>query len=46
MHIFLDNLYQGGKYSTQIASQLAELRIEETFTSQKNYLFPLYRLII
>ena len=35
MHTFLDNFHQGGKYSSQIASQQAELRIEETFTYQK-----------
>ena len=32
MHIFLDHFHQGGKYSAQIASHLAELRIEVNFT--------------
>ena len=36
MHIFLDNLHQGGKYSAQIASHQAELRREEKFTDQKS----------
>ena len=36
MHIFLDNFYQGGKYTAQIASHLAELRREEIFTDQKS----------
>ena len=35
IHTFMDNFYQGGKYSTQIASHQAELRREETFTDQK-----------
>ena len=35
MHTFLDNFYQGGKYSVQIASHQTELRREETFTDQK-----------
>ena len=35
MYIFLDNLHQGGKYSSQIASQMAELKIEGKFTDQK-----------
>ena len=35
MHTFLDNFQQGGKYSAQIASHQAELRIEEKFTDQK-----------
>ena len=39
MHIFLYKFNQGGKYSAQIASHQAELRIEENFTDQKNYLF-------
>ena len=29
MHIFLDKFHQGGKYSAQIDSHQAELRIEE-----------------
>ena len=36
MHTFLDKFHQGGKYSAQIASHQAELRIEETFTHQKS----------
>ena len=36
MHTFLDNFYQGGKYSAQIASHQAELRREEKFTDQKS----------
>ena len=32
MRIFLDNSYQGGKYTAQIASHQAELRREKTFT--------------
>ena len=32
----MDNFHQGGKYSTQIASHQAELRIEEKFTDQKS----------
>ena len=36
MHIFLDNFHQGGKYSAQIASNQAELRIKGTFTDQKS----------
>ena len=35
MHTFLDNFHPGGKYSAQIASHHAELRIEETFTDQE-----------
>ena len=36
MHTFLDNFHQGVKYSAQIASHQAELRIEEKFTDQKS----------
>ena len=36
MHTFLDNFHQSGKYSAQIASHQAELRIEEKFTDQKS----------
>ena len=36
MHTFMDNFQQGGKYSAQIASHQAELRIEENFTNQKS----------
>ena len=36
MHTFLDNFHQGGKYSAQIASHQAELRIEKIFTDQKS----------
>ena len=35
MHIFLDNLHQGGKYSAQISSHYAELSREGTFNDQK-----------
>ena len=35
MHIFVDNFHQGGKYSTQIAIDQAELRREGKFTDQK-----------
>ena len=35
MHICSDNFHQGGKYTSQIASHLAELRTEETFNDQK-----------
>ena len=35
MHTFLDNFHQGGKYSAQIASHQADLRIEDKFTNQK-----------
>ena len=35
MHIFLDNFYQGEKYTTQIAVHQAELRREENVTDQK-----------
>ena len=41
MNIFLDNFQKGEKYSAQIASHQAELRIEEIFTDQK-YLSILY----
>ena len=44
MHIFLDNFYQGGKYTAQIASLQAELRREQTFTDQNIYLLHFYRL--
>ena len=36
MHTFLDNFYQGGKYSAQIASHQEELRRDEKFTYQKS----------
>ena len=36
MHIFLDKFHQGGKYSAQIASHQAELRIEGNSTDQKS----------
>ena len=36
MHTFLDKFEGGGKYSAQIASHQAELRIEEKFTDQKS----------
>ena len=35
MSIFMDNFHQGRKYSSQIASHQAELRIEEKITDQK-----------
>ena len=35
MRTFMDNFHQGGKYSTQIANQQAELRKEEKVTNQK-----------
>ena len=46
MHTFLDNFYQCGKYSAQIASHQAELRREEEFTDQNIYLFRTYILTI
>ena len=36
MHTFLDNFLRGGKYSTQIASHQAGLRIEKPFTDKKS----------
>ena len=36
MQTFMDNFYEGGKYSAQIASHQAELRREETFPDQKS----------
>ena len=36
MHIFLDELHQGGKYITQIASHQEQFRREENFTDQKS----------
>ena len=38
MHIFLDNFHQGGKYTAQLDSHQAGLRIEGNITDQK-YLF-------
>ena len=35
MNIFLDNIHQGAKYSSQIASHLADLRRKVNFTDQK-----------
>ena len=35
MHTFMDNFHQRGKYSSEIASHQAELRIKENFTDQK-----------
>ena len=46
MHILLDNFYQGGKYTAQIAIHHADLIREEIFSDQNIYLFHLYRLII
>ena len=40
MHTILDNLHQGGKYSSQIASHQTELRREEKFTDQKSLNIP------
>ena len=45
MHIFMDNFQQGGRYSDQIASHQAELRIEENLLIRNLYLFHPYRLI-
>ena len=36
MHTFLDNFHQGGKYSAQIDSHQADLRIEGKFTNRKS----------
>ena len=36
MHTFMDNFHQCGKYSAQIASHHAYLRIEDKFTDQKS----------
>ena len=36
MHILLDNFYQGGKYTAQIASHQAEIRGEEKITYQNS----------
>ena len=35
MYTFLENLYQGGKQSSQIASHKTELRRDENFVHQK-----------
>ena len=35
MHTFMNNLHQGGKYSSQIASHQTELSREESFTDQR-----------
>ena len=35
MHTFLDNFHQSGKYSAQLASHQAELRIEEKYPDQR-----------
>ena len=35
MHTFLNNFHQNGKYSAQLASHQAELRIEEKYPDQK-----------
>ena len=34
MHTFMNNLHQGGNYSTQVASHQIELTREENFTHQ------------
>ena len=36
MHTFLDNFFQGRKYSAQIASHQEKLRREEKFTDKNN----------
>ena len=36
MHIFLDNFFQGGKYSAQIAIHQAELKSKEKYTDKKS----------
>ena len=36
MHTFMDNLHQGVKYSSQIASHQAELRRKEKFTAKNH----------
>ena len=46
MHIFLDNLHQGGKYSSNLAIQQVELRREEKFIDQNLYPLHIYRLNI
>ena len=46
MHIFLDNLHQGGKYSAQIESHQEEFKIEEKFTDKKIDILYLYILTI
>ena len=35
MHIFLNNFYQGGKYTSEIAIHQAEIKRQEIFTNQK-----------
>ena len=35
MHTLLENIQNGGKYSDQVASHKAELRIEERFFNKK-----------
>ena len=35
MHIFMDNMHQGGKCPAQIASHQVDLRREKHFTDQK-----------
>ena len=39
MHILLDNLRQGGKYTAQIASHQAELIGEGNFADQKTFIY-------
>ena len=36
MHICLDNIHQGGKYTAQISIQKEELRRDEEFTDRKS----------
>ena len=45
MHIFLDNFFQGGKYTAQIVRHQAELRREGKLRTKNIYLFHFYRLI-
>ena len=46
MHIFLDNFYQGGKYSAQIDIHQADLRKSKKLLIKNIYLFYPYRLTI
>ena len=46
MHIFMDEFFQGGKYSAQIPSYQEELSREEKYTDKNLYLFHPYILVI
>ena len=46
IHIFMDDFFQGGKYSAQIASYQAELSREVKSTDKNLYLFHPYILVI